>query len=383
MDENHKSISCIEYALMTFIVLFASVLVVFVVLGFVCNNECCFLINLIKDESNRDGLSRLGVFWTRLVFPIATGLLALVALLFTFQRTTANLEQVKHGEKQLLCSQEQFREQIKESQRHKAAEQFSRAVDQLGSEKPAIILGGVHTLHHIASSYPQEYAQTVFEILCSFIREETSKDKYRSSLRGKNGKQTRKDEEKVVSQIVIQTIIDKLFRKDRGRIYGSYQANLTGAVLRGCNLYGIYLANAILGKTDLSNTDMDNADLRAAALTDANLRETQLKNADLRATRLVRVHFDNKTELNGARLHGAQSNMYMPELCKKIYQNDLPVETDLANTFVDGKKLDVGWKDWFVKKEAIIDSLCIETAKNEVVVSHPQVLENYEDKPRE
>jgi hypothetical protein len=51
---------------------------------------------------------------------------------------------------------------------------FKNAIEHLGNKEPAIILGGIYALHQIAKDN-EEYSNQVFEILCSYIREETGK----------------------------------------------------------------------------------------------------------------------------------------------------------------------------------------------------------------
>jgi len=53
-------------------------------------------------------------------------------------------------------------------------ERFKNAIEHLGSDKEPIILGGIAELHQIAKEDCKKYAEVVFNILCSYIRTETS-----------------------------------------------------------------------------------------------------------------------------------------------------------------------------------------------------------------
>lgn len=166
------------------------------------------------------------------------------------------------------------------------AEQFKNAIDQLGSEKQAVVLGSVHALHNLAMTYPKDYSKPVFEILCSFVREETRKDEY-------------KTKETNAPSIVIQTIVDKLFRekieldeidKETGeklQLYRAYKANLSGAFLQG--------------------TDLEEAKLREADLRDAKMQGAKLQGADLREAKLQRAIMDG-ANLQGAKLYNTIFN---------------------------------------------------------------------------
>ena len=62
-----------------------------------------------------------------------------------------------------------------------AAEQFKNAIEHLGSHETAIILGGIHALHNLATNY-ESYRKQTLDILCGFIREETTKPDYKKLI---------------------------------------------------------------------------------------------------------------------------------------------------------------------------------------------------------
>lgn len=49
-------------------------------------------------------------------------------------------------------------------------ENFTKATEQLGSDKTAVRLGGIYTLDRISRESPDDY-WTVMETLCAFVRE--------------------------------------------------------------------------------------------------------------------------------------------------------------------------------------------------------------------
>lgn len=300
-------------------------------------------------------LTTEGEFWSRIMFPIMGGILAAIALYFTYQRTSAIMAQTENGRQQI----EAMIKQTENGQRQICAEQFKNAIDQLGSDKQAIILGGIHTLHHLACYKPEEYAPIVFDILCSFIREETGKSVYQennpanrphrptslieilpsqeiathespsgtSEGANRNMEQPAQDEIQIsISKIVIQTILKLLFSSSKGKeVYRHFEADLNHAWLVGCDLRNACLVKANLDYANLQDclleaANLNAAKLRHAILNDAKLEHAQLCNADLEyayfaRTDLMYAKFEYSrmccttwwhTDFSSANLHRAQ-----------------------------------------------------------------------------
>ncbi|MFD5089912.1 pentapeptide repeat-containing protein [Amycolatopsis thailandensis] len=56
-----------------------------------------------------------------------------------------------------------------DAEARRAIEQYGRAVEQLGSEKPAVRLGGIYALERLAQDNPA-HRQTVVNVLCAYLR---------------------------------------------------------------------------------------------------------------------------------------------------------------------------------------------------------------------
>ena len=242
-----------------------------------------------------------GLDWTpwgevisRITAPLLVFILGLLAYWRIFRQFQVQVKQVG--------------DQAKNASKQIAAEQFKNAVDHLGSKKQAVVLGGVHALHNLATTFPKEYSKQVFEVLCSFIREETGKQDYQDQVeaklaaeeesRQKDAKSQKTDTEsapiptpskpteqpRTTSLIVIQTIIDKLFREDveleavdkeTGKkliLYRNHQAKLSEAFLRGVNFREAHLEDADLTKANLQGVHLTDANLQEARLNEANLQ---------------------------------------------------------------------------------------------------------------
>ena len=204
-----------------------------------------------------------------------------------------------------------IKNQNKNITRSEHREKFKTATDQLGSEKNAVVLGGIYTLHRIAQE-DESYSENVFNILCSFVRDATITDEYKA-------KYTKKPSEP------IQTILNILCRNENDfKIYKGYKidfsgANLTKANLMNANLIDTHLWNVNFKDADLrqskllnanlSEANLTNAHLQKANLTEANLIEANLNNAHLLMTTLILVNLQEanlmSTDLSGADLKGA------------------------------------------------------------------------------
>lgn len=238
-------------------------------------------------------LSPMLEFTTRIVFPIAGGIIAIIALIFTWKRTSAIMQQTDNSQK-LLC-----------------VEQFRSAIKHLSSGHEAKVLGGVYTLHGIAKTN-EEYRQPVFEILCSFIREETAKPAYQKQFAT-----PAMPCPFCASKIVTQAIIDKLFRGVESKIYSGFRANLQGANLIWANLREANLQGANLQRTDLRWADLKGAKFQAANLHEASLSDSAI---------------------SGACWRGVQSKTFMDKALIENKQADGSLQTDVSDIcFFDDK----------------------------------------------
>ena len=141
------------------------------------------------------------VFATQIAIP-AFGSFGLVAVVIVTLR-------------QLQIQSDQLKTQANNAQKQIAAEQFKNAIEHLASEKQTFVLGGIHALHNLAMNFEDDYSQQVFDVLCSFIRTETTKPEYQARVIAMLEKRDDADKAEspqyVTSLIVIQTIVNKLF----------------------------------------------------------------------------------------------------------------------------------------------------------------------------
>ncbi|MET8145601.1 pentapeptide repeat-containing protein [Sphaerisporangium sp. NPDC005288] len=215
---------------------------------------------------------------------IATGLIALVAVYYTAR----NADTARQGH---------------------ITDRYTKAIEQLGSDKLDIRLGGIYALERIARDSARDHP-TVIEVLAAFIREN-------SPLPAPDGPEgagepppakLRTDVQAALTVIGRRTLTHDLPMR-RIKLTGAYlneadltSANLTRADLTGTHLTRANLLLANLGRAHLTNANLTRANLGGANLTHARLTNADLANANLSSADLTRAN------LMGAKLTGAYLN---------------------------------------------------------------------------
>jgi len=177
-------------------------------------------------------------------------------------------------------------------------ERYTRAIEQFGSDKLEIRLGGIFALERIARESERDY-WPVMEVLCAYVRD---------SAAWRDGHPT----QRLASDV--QAILTVLGRRSLQSESEEHRLNLNNTDLRGANLHkaqlaGVSLVGAHLEGADLGNCSLEKADLRGAYLNQADLVQANLKGADLRQGHLegayvVEAQLEN-ADLGSARLDGA------------------------------------------------------------------------------
>ena len=196
-------------------------------------------------------------------------------------------------------------------------DRYAKAIDQLGSEKLDVRIGGIYGLERLARDSARDHP-TVMEVLTAFIREHSREqwpppDPYSSREQERS---TRPD---------VQAAVTVLGRRDQNR--DTRPIDLTGADLGRADLTGADLTGA-----DLTGAWLNHADLTGATLGDAHLRGTALWNADLTDPRLL------GTDLTGADLRGANlTGATLTGAPRDSAGHDTPVPTNLTRADLTGE----------------------------------------------
>lgn len=219
------------------------------------------------------------------------------------------------------CNFEIGQKNLKVTEDKQFTERFSKSIEQLGSEKIDVRLGGIYALEQIAFD-SGTYHWTIVEILSAFIRE-------KRPLNSTNP-----------VGIDIQAALT---------VIGRRKQYLKDKIidLRKISLVGVELQNTNFSKADFGGTNLNNVNLSGANLNEANLSLTNLIGADLRGANLneANLSFSNLigADLSNAHLNGADlKNAHLddsPEPDEYEYEEDLPPDDDFNATTLNGTDL--------------------------------------------
>jgi len=209
----------------------------------------------------------------------------------------------------------------------KITDRFSKAIEQLASDKLGIRLGGIYALERVARDSERDHGP-VLDVLTAYVREYAPfplkvQRQRRTTSRNPRHKQSAAStgvSEKIYQQPTdiraIFTVIGRLqriFGDDRyHRIFGAGKdyhldlraTNLARVPFRKTWLMGAILSDAFSLRSDLTEAHLEGAHLENAKLVwsflnGAHLEGAHLERAILRASKLNGAH------LNGAHLNGA------------------------------------------------------------------------------
>jgi uncharacterized protein YjbI with pentapeptide repeats len=265
----------------------------------------------------------------------AAGALAFTALNFSLSRRTFEL-----------------------TEQGQVTDRFTKAIEQLGSDKLDVRIGGIYALERIARDSAKDHP-TVMEVLTAFIREH-SREPWPPPDTG-NPDQRR------LTRPDVQAAVTVVSRRDAKRdiqpiglggadLAGAdlTRANLRGANLRGANLTRADLTRAALDDADLTRANLaranlDGADLANATLFEAHLDGANLTNANLTRTplfdaNLTRADLDDanltRADLTGADLRGAAAGLGLPRRPAADLTGAALTGADLTGADLTGARLD-------------------------------------------
>jgi uncharacterized protein YjbI with pentapeptide repeats len=200
------------------------------------------------------------------------------------------------------------RENLKVSEEKQVTDRFSKGVDQIGSDKIEVRLGGIYALERIAKNDSEEKDyESIMEILAGFIRE-------RSTARWKNAEnissnaQTTQNvptpEYRILSipPTDIQAALSFVLNQDKIKSLDLRSSDfswmiLTHSIFKERNLQRSNFSNSDLSNADFSNSDLSHTDFSNANLSNVNFKNTILNFANLSGAILNQVRFSDKTEL--------------------------------------------------------------------------------------
>jgi uncharacterized protein YjbI with pentapeptide repeats len=220
--------------------------------------------------------------------------------------------------RQAATASDRHQEQTHADRQRRITESFGKAIEQLGSDKEEVRLGGIYALERISRESPTDH-WPVMATLTAFVR---------NRARWKEGAEEKR--EPLTDIAAVLTVITQRVKCDRRReakmrrrldlqgtdLRGVHledgahleDGNLSGvhlehADLKGAHLEHANLSSAHLERANLSNAHLEGADLRGAHMEHADLGETHLERTDLREAHLKRTDL-RQAHLEGANLRG-------------------------------------------------------------------------------
>ncbi|MEU5242617.1 pentapeptide repeat-containing protein [Streptomyces asoensis] len=212
-------------------------------------------------------------------------------------------------------------------------DRFSKAVEQIASDKPVEQLGGIYALERIMRDSAKDHA-TIVEVLGAFVREHAPA-RYERQVHGRLSYARQRWQAAAARGAVllgghaqpyvhlrptepVQAALTVLGRRPRDRdepfelnlgMTNLGWANLVEAHLQQASLPLTHLEGAFLIKADLEGAHLEGAHLEGAHLIGAVLKEAHLPDADLKEAILVEADLPGahleKAHLTGAYLGGA------------------------------------------------------------------------------
>lgn len=173
---------------------------------------------------------------------------------------------------------------VKASEQKQVTERFSKAIEQLDSDKPTTKLGGIYALERIAiDSYSDHW--TIMEVLSYLVRDNSPKHS--------------PDNNPPVTT-TIQAALTVIGRRDSTQDPEGKKLDLSDTNLTRANLRSGYFRGAILEDSDLREANLEGADLREVYFGEADLSQANLTNA-----KLDRINKTNDRAVGRVNLSGA------------------------------------------------------------------------------
>ncbi|HTG16715.1 MAG TPA: pentapeptide repeat-containing protein [Blastocatellia bacterium] len=277
----------------------------------------------------------------------------LIGLYFTWrnveiaQETAANNlktaeDNFKTAQKSLRLSQETATNNFKTAQdalnlsrEGQITERFTKAIEQLGSDKLQIQLGGIYALERVARDSETHY-WPIMEVLTTYLRE-----KARWKKDDDHKEHVRLDDRRASADVqAIMTVIGR-----RARTFGDGEQeplNLSSTDLRYIRVEHAHLEGAVLCDAHLEWCVLNHAHLEKADLTGAVLRGSRLKDAHLEGSQLRGAYMEGG-KFQRAFFAGAHVSAYLEDAI-------------LVETHLEGCKLQKSTGlTWDQVKWAIVD----------------------------
>ena len=195
-------------------------------------------------------------------------------------------------------------------------DRYTQAIEQLGSDKPSIVLGGIYALERLARDSLSD-RQTVANVLAGYLRDTSPTSEQDGPL-------------STVAAAAVSVVAQM-------QGWGTaLHLDLTGVNMSGAQIPGARFEGAMLNAAHLDGADLVGATFTGAHLKNAHLKGAFLKGALLDQAILIEAH------LNGARAPGANfanSNLHKAGLNKAVLAGAILDGADLSGARMQGSSL--------------------------------------------
>lgn len=263
--------------------------------------------------------ARLGSWWwtaTVIVMPVIglTGLAVWVLLTVLHPDSQQRLEVIKTGltvgagtggvVALVLNGRRQWSNDHDATAR-RITELYSKSVDQLGSDKAAVRLGGLYALERLANSNRTQQ-ETIGNVICAYLRMSHIQpgDLPDDPTPEQRDRHDQFMQEREIRQTALEILARHNNKQHLSEHWPALRIRIERADLAGMDLSQMDLSGAILTRADLTGAKLVNADLTGAYLVQANLTGATLAGADLTVANLLHADLVNAF-LPGADLSGA------------------------------------------------------------------------------
>jgi uncharacterized protein YjbI with pentapeptide repeats len=224
-------------------------------------------------------------------------------------------------------------------------ERFTRAIEQLGSNKVAVRLGGIYALELIAKDSPENDHRQVMEVLTAYVRDNAK------WIEPEKGWERDWDLTNPLST-AIQAILTVLARRNSKGEESNNGLDLSHTDLRRAELRGLPAQNSNLYRVRWQRANLNEANLQGAFLRSGHFDEAYfvdafLKGADLQESTLQHAFLNGASleqgNLLGANLEWAnlfQSNLKNANLSRANLQHATLTEANLEGAYIANANLD-------------------------------------------
>jgi Pentapeptide repeats (8 copies) len=165
-------------------------------------------------------------------------------------------------------------------------DRYTRAIEQLGSDKLDVRIGSIYALERVAHDSDRDHP-TVMEVLTAFIREHSREQWPTPGSDGVEPARSTRPDVQAALTVVGRRVAARDIRPIELRGAVLTAADLTNANLASAVLASAVLTNAYLADVDLTGANLYLADLGGAILTGADFTGALLTGADFGSANLI------------------------------------------------------------------------------------------------